>query len=395
MLALPSPADSSKVYLCHLTNHRDIFQGGFEVYTCDSSFYSIIDLGGNNGLGEVISKNVLINSDTLTSGCFSATRHGNGRDWWILHPYWQGNNCYYEFLLNDTGIGLYNIQCLGPEKLYDGALPSSCFSPDGSKYFWVDAGDGIRMFDFDRCTGTLSNPQIIAFPYPGFGDSVTLASGIAVSANNQYLYIAANVVVLQYDLFAADISSSVDTVGIWDHTYDPSPPFAIDFFSEQLGPDGKIYINSADGVKHLSVINKPDFPRDSCMFTQHSLDLTTYNASSLPNFPNYRLGALKDSPCDTLNTMTEDIRTLKEQILKVFPNPASDYTIIDYGFTDWNKGQVSLEICNALGQIVYTQQLPVYSGFQKIDISLFASGVYTAFIKRNGAVVATANFVRE
>jgi hypothetical protein len=93
--------------------------------------------------------------------------------------------------------------------------------------------------------------------------------------------------------------------------------------------------------------------------------------------------------------MTEDIRTLKEQILKVFPNPASDYTIIDYGFTDWNKGQVSLEICNALGQIVYTQQLPVYSGFQKIDISLFASGVYTAFIKRNGAVVATANFVRE
>ncbi len=36
------------------------------------------------------------------------------------------------------------------------------------------------------------------------------------------------------------------------------------------------------------------------MVEQHGITLPTYNAFSLPNFPNYRLGPLDGSPCDTL-----------------------------------------------------------------------------------------------
>jgi len=104
---------------------------------------------------------------------------------------------------------------------------------------------------------------------------------------------------------------------------------------------------------------------------------------------------LQGSPCDTLSGLKEIQRAAKEQILKIYPNPAADYTIIDYGFTDWNKGQPDLEICNALGQMVYGQALPMYSGYQKIDVSSFAAGVYTVFIKRQGGVVASGRLVKE
>jgi hypothetical protein len=393
LLALPAPGDSTRVYLCHYTVNYSR-TATYSDYPCDSSFYSIIDLEGNAGLGEVVVKNRLINSDTLSSSTFSAVRHGNGKDWWVLHPYFQGNNCIYEFLITDTGMGLYSKQCLGQERISDGSLSSSCFSPDGTKYFWADSYDGIRMFDFDRCTGLLSNPQVIPFPYPSFGDSVLLAAGVAVSPNNRYLYIACNIVLLQYDLWAPDIGASVDTVGVWDGSYDPSP-YPNTFFLEQLGPDGKIYMNAPSSIKHLHIINNPDTKGDSCLFTQHSLYLQTTNKLSLPNFPNYRLGPWSGSVCDSLSAMTADLRAAKEKILKIFPNPATEYTIIDYGYTDWNKGQVSLEIRNALGQLVYEQPLPMYSGYQKIDVSKFAAGIYMAYIKRNNGVVASEKFVKE
>ena len=81
--------------------------------------------------------------------------------------------------------------------------------------------------------------------------------------------------------------------------------------------------------------------------------------------------------------------------MKVFPNPASDYVTIDYGYTDWNKGGVVLEIVNETGQVAYTQMLPMYSGFQKINITQYATGIYSAYIKRNNQIIATARFAKQ
>ena len=156
----------------------------------------------------------------------------------------------------------------------------------------------------------------------------------------------------------------------------------------------KIYIScgNADTVYH--VIERPDEKGDSCLFKQHSLSLPSPSAG-VPSFPNYRLGELAGSPCDTLTALNENIRVEKEKILKVFPNPATDFVVIDYGFTDWNKGEVDLQISNELGQIVYEHKLPMYSGFQKINISSFANGFYTVYIKRGNAVVARVKMMKE
>ncbi|MCB0548394.1 MAG: PKD domain-containing protein [Phaeodactylibacter sp.] len=125
------------------------------------------------------------------------------------------------------------------------------------------------------------------------------SGGVAISPNSRFLYVSSFKNVYQYDLWAEDIPASKDTVAVWDGFMVP-PVFATTFFLMQLGPDGKIYINSNNAVPYLHVINNPDLPGDSCDVCQHCVALPSWNSFSLPNFPNYRLGHLQGSPCDTL-----------------------------------------------------------------------------------------------
>jgi hypothetical protein len=192
-------------------------------------------------------------------------------------------------------------------------------------------------------------------------------------------------------LQATDIVGSMDTIGIYDGTITMDNAL---FSTEQLAPDGKIYMSTGNGDTVCHIINYPDLKGDSCNFIQHGIRLPSI-CVAIPNFPNYRLGPLRGSPCDTLSTSNSNLQLEKEKILKVFPNPASSEVVIDYGFTDWSKGEVSLQISNELGQIFYTQKLPMYSGLQKIDVSKFPVGLYAAFIQRNNSVVAASKFVKE
>jgi PKD repeat protein len=67
-----------------------------------------------------------------------------------------------------------------------------------------------------------------------------------------------------------------------------------------MGPDGKIYVVSGVSDTVMHVINTPNQPGYASHFTQHSINLPNLNDKSIPNFPNYRLGPLDGSPCDTL-----------------------------------------------------------------------------------------------
>ena len=111
----------------------------------------------------------------------------------------------------------------------------------------------------------------------------------------------------------------------------------------------------------------------------------------MPSFPNYRLGALAGSGCDSLTATPKFPEGDLNSRIRVWPNPATDMVTVDYGFTDWSKqGEVSMEIVNELGQVVYEQKLPRYSGFQRLNVSGFASGVYQVFVKRDAAVVGVS-----
>lgn len=380
IIALPNPANETQYFILH--SYMDTFWTG-QLYA-HKLYLTVLDMQENAGHGKVVSKNQSLIEDTL-GWEVNAMRHANGRDWWMLVQQ-RNTNCYYRVLVDESGPhALPGYTCTGNVISY-GRVASTCFSPDGSKFIYLSIYGGVNIYDFDRCSGTLSNTLYV--PIPVFGDSTWIGNGVSISPNNRFLYVGATGYVFQYDLWAADIAGSIDTVAIYDGY---RAPFNTLFHTMQLGPDGKIYESCGNSARVYHVIERPNEKGDSCLFMQHSIHLPT-SSLGVPNFPNYRLGALPGSPCDTLTGLNEIERAEKERLLRVFPNPATDFVTIDYGFTDWSKGEVNLEIANELGQIVYSQNPPMYSGFQKIDVSQFSTGIYTAHIRRGNQVVGSVKF---
>ena len=162
----------------------------------------------------------------------------------------------------------------------------------------------------------------------------------------------------------------------------------------QIAPDGKIYSSCGNTEWVYHVIDRLDEKGDSCLFRQHGIVLPSV-WGDVPNFVNYRLGALTGSACDTLTGLNDAKLSEKEKQIKIYPNPATDFVVVDYGFTNWNKGEISLEITNELRQLVYKQMLPMYSGFQKIEISQFASGAYQVNTKRSLTKVGSTKFSKQ
>jgi PKD domain len=292
-LILPFPGRKSQ-YMLFSIETKYIDWPGWYVQGA-GIFYSIVDMKQNNGLGEVVLKKQPLIVDTLEYGKLTAVKHANGRDWWLLSNE-SNTNRFYHALLSPKGIQLLNQQTIG--KAVHFGLGQSLFSPDG--HFFVTSngidqstGTFIDIYRFDRCSGLLSDHTVINYKDNAW------TMGAAISSNSRYLYIPSYNFIYQYDLWAADIEQSRQVVAEYDGFESPKG-FAARFYLAQLAPDGKIYIATSNGTDYLHVIEEPDQPGLACKVVQHGLNLPTYNALSMPNFPNFRLGPLDGSPCDTL-----------------------------------------------------------------------------------------------
>ena len=144
---VPKPGNNNLYYLFHST---------IDTPTITKYLYlSTIDMSLNGNLGAVVYKNQVIISDEINIGKMNAVKHGNGRDWWIvLHKL--NSSIFYRLLITPTGISGPFSQNIG---IYRGGdLGQAKFSSDGTKYAYYWFQDGIEIFDFDRCSGLLSNP---------------------------------------------------------------------------------------------------------------------------------------------------------------------------------------------------------------------------------------------
>jgi hypothetical protein len=259
--------------------------------------HSRIDIEFNGGIGQVYDKNELIVYDSLATGELTACKHANGRDWWILIPR-ADRSIIYSILVTPFSVQI--VDTITTNYPMDNGLGQSVFSPNGEHYIRVNLVNGLEgedyldIFDFDRCTGQLSNHRQASVGLYAW------AGGVAVSPSSQYLYVSHYNHVYQYDLWAEDIFATKDTVATYDG-YTEWGFFTSRFFQAQLAPDGKIYLNNSSGVKTLHVINQPDVHGEACHLAQHAIQLPNNNAATLANHPNYRLGPLDGSPCDTLS----------------------------------------------------------------------------------------------
>jgi hypothetical protein len=316
-LILPSVSDTNEYYLFYLNRY-------FSSTTPVGLYYSIINMSLNGGLGEIVSKNNLIRSFSNISEKLSAVRHGNGRDWWILtHEY--GNNAFYEYLLTPYGIDSIPAQNIG--SLYNnssGIQGQMVFSKKGNKLCCAGTGqpglDGILdIFDYDRCTGILSN-------WINLNDSLMPFYGCSFSSDGNILYastLSSARKLYQFDLTAANILASKILLFIGHANYWIG--------GHQIGPDDKIYITSEfhtqpDTIfsiynRYLTVINDPDIYGVGCNISPYSFSLGGKKTRcSLPNMVNYKLGADEGSPCDTILNVHYPILNTK-LIVEVFPNP--------------------------------------------------------------------------
>jgi PKD domain len=217
-------------------------------------------------------------------------RHANGRDWWVVAAK-QYSNKYHFVLLGPEGASTQS-QTIG-QPTWSGAGGEIVFSPDGSKMARFNTRDDLRLFDFDRCTGTLSNPRHV--PIQDDADN-KISAGLAFSLDGRFLYAAEVTRILQFDLHAPDLAASMTTVA------EAEPPLC--FLSGsigylELGPDGIIYGRPLSGQNCMHRILHPERPATECQLQQNYYQLE-YPYKNLPHFPNFRLGPLDGSTCDSL-----------------------------------------------------------------------------------------------
>lgn len=378
-LILPKPGSDHLYYVFH--SNYGYYTQFVEVIVGDYLYYTLVDMNGNNGLGEVIDLHHAVIDDFLDYGKINACRHANGRDWWILMAKFHSNS-YYSFLLDPDGLHDMGLVS-GIHDIIIG-LGQGVFSPDGSKYaiyqlYNTYTGTPLYVYDFDRCTGVLNE-----IAYDTIVDTA-YCGGAAISPNSRYLYLSSGLYVYQYDLQAADIAATRTTIAVWDGFLDWDV-LATTFYLAQLAPNGKIYICSNNGVRYLHVIEQPDSAGLACQVMQHGLQLPHFNGFTVPHFPNFRLGALENSPCDTLpNVVTVGVPPPPSapsapplSTLQVYPNPATEVCHISFG-APLPKGG-TLRVYDVLGREVWRLPLSAASVGCSLDVRTWTAGVYVAVV---------------
>lgn len=364
MTIFPKPNSQNLFYLIQIT---------FSTYA--GVYYSIIDPYYNLDTGIVIQKNIKLTlSDNKIQGGINAVRHGNGRDWWLICRNWDNSNRWNSFLFTpDSIIGPFEYN-VGTNGNSDGG--SISISKAGDKIALASYSGFIETYNFDRCSGVISTPVKITLPIPN-----PYYFGCEFSPNGSLLYVSVtdnifgdSLRLYQFDITNSNPGSTVQKL------YCEKVPASGGMLKR--GPDDKIYFTClyeygwryADTCRNiynenLGVINNPDIYGTGCNFSPFSFYLggkrTYWN---LPNNPNFLLGPMYGSACDSLSTGIDPVAV--KQSIAIFPNPCndilsavgnipsnSDFKIFDYEGSLLKEGK--------------TKNL-----FLSIDVSGFVNGVY-------------------
>lgn len=159
--------------------------------------YNVIDMNLAGGLGAVLNgqKNLLLLEGApvnFLTEKMTAVKHCNGNDYWVVvHRY--NSNEFIVFPIDSNGVGVPSFQQVGtPHTPAIGTTPQRAqrgymvFSPDGHRLALAlngpNANNLIEVFDFDKSTGTISNPLRL----PARGGEY----GLAFSPSSARLFIS-------------------------------------------------------------------------------------------------------------------------------------------------------------------------------------------------------------
>jgi hypothetical protein len=372
------PGSTNHILLVHLSVQKDsafIFRQG-------PIYISYIDRISDSSF-IVRKKNQLVYNNGKF-GNISIFKHGDGQRWWGLVPELIENK-YHFFIIDSTGMSFSHTQVAGKslEGTYCHAEGSQCISPDGSKFMRWSNSCGIRLFDVDRCTGSLFNPREISIDtifYPG--------AGSAFSSNSRYLYVNSETSIYQIDTEVEPLK--LLEVAKYDGYVDF---FEMAFFLMDLQPDGKIYINTGSSNTKLHVIEYPDSAGTACKVNQHTVNLASLLFKTMSRHPNPLLGVLKGSPCDTSSAVHEP-GTMPGGF-SVYPNPAFDKLTIELDDGLAHDEAYLVRCYDMQGRVLYRGIFPPFAYIHNIDVSDFAAGMYLVEILNEEGRRVVSKFVKE
>lgn len=258
-IILPKP-NSTNLYYVFLVNFN-IFRG---------FSYSVIDMNGDNGLGEVTSeKNIKLYD--LSYQKITAVKHANNKDYWIVTQ--KGNDgTFYCYLLTENGVNPIPIKNTIGQNLFDGSSVAKQesggmkLSPDGKKLA-LGRGKYLCLYDFDNTTGIISNEQILYTE-----NLYSYFNSVEFSADSKVLYSEMGGGLFQFDLHK-------NSYGLYNMY---RQPLYTNSEILQLGIDKKIYVSDLDG--RIGVINFPSVIGSGCNYQFKTVDLNRLCFLSLPNF---------------------------------------------------------------------------------------------------------------
>ncbi|MEM9545247.1 MAG: PKD domain-containing protein [Bacteroidota bacterium] len=339
-----------------LTREED----GFHVTSLN---YSLITRMSNIAF-KVTKKDEIIRSENLNYGQIHTCLHGNGRDWWLIQQNEEGSLVYI-YSISEEGIRLHNT--VEKESRGEVGITSNqtSFSPNGELYavangqYLYDVGGErgtvIRVFNFDRCAGTLIE----------LGTDTTANYGIrgalAFSPSGRYMYGTSEEEIYQYDMYAEDWASSrkiiAENDGFTFQYTEESHEFPTLFGSMALAPDGRIYSVPAGSNRFVHVIEYPDEEGMEAVVNQHKIMMPTENHTSIPNFPHYRMGPKVGSECDTLG--------IKKYLEAQFRYESDTLNYLNVRFTDVSYTDPETWLWEFGDGTTYDGKKPYYHEYEK------------------------------
>jgi gliding motility-associated-like protein len=250
VLAVPKPGSSTIYYIFTVDAIENNLQNGLR--------YSILDMSLSGGLGNLTTKNVLL--ETPVTERLTAVRHSNGTDYWIITHKWNSNG-FSAYLLSSTGLAATPIVS-NVGSVHNGNIGNAIGQLKSNKLGTKlalairDVGK-FELFDFNATTGVVSNAVSSSASY-------SVAVGVEFSADGSKLYGAAAFqnAIYQFNLASASPFASGIQIGSGINI-----PTAM-----QIGPDNKIYCTERDGF-YLGMINNPNTLGTACNYVKNGIHL--------------------------------------------------------------------------------------------------------------------------
>ena len=364
-LFLNDPGNPNRAYLFYGQFKAGNF--GPEILKADVVFtYAYLDVPNR----ALISQNNIVMNDTSASGDMQACRHANGRDWWLIKPGIYEDE-YYVGLLSPTGISEMQKITI-PGIIHRGQFETySYFSFDGLKFlhFTGKRYKYLHEYDFDRCTGTLSNPIVhdLTDSIP-WGDH----NACTISPDGSKLYIRRSGSPenpVDYAFLQFDLSN-----GVWTRLLAPDN-------SPQITPNGKEILLSSRILTNdtiyqtLSRIRQPNLPGEACDLVLHTDTMqNTITFISPSNFANFRLGPIDGSACDTLGINSVESFEKPVADVSVYPNPAKE--ALNIRLLNAIPKKPNIYIFNSLGALIYQGQFEIAVHTLKLGDLNLSNGLY-------------------